>query len=99
MRNISSQCLPHSTCPRLAHDPIGRLARRIRKLQAHLLFALRNWIKLSARRADLIGLKKPPSFQFANGLAHSNGPGGISTDGVRSVLPRTVNSDIPRSSS
>jgi hypothetical protein len=68
-------------------------------LPAHLSIAILNWIKLSARRADLIALKNPTSFQFANGLARSNGPGGISTDGVRSVLPRTINSDITRSSS
>ena len=31
----------------------------------------------------------------ANGLARSSFPGGISTDGVRSVLPRTFNPENP----
>jgi hypothetical protein len=56
-------------------------------------------MKLFAWHADLLGLKNPQSFPFANGLARSNGPSGISTDGVRSVLQRTVNPDITRSSS
>ncbi len=56
-------------------------------------------MKLSAVCADLLGLKNPKSFQLANGLARSNGPSGISTDGVRSVLQRTVNPNITRSSS
>jgi hypothetical protein len=73
-------------CSGLVLDRIGPLGTRNRNLPAQHSTALVRWIKLRARRADHLALRNPSSLQCANGLAHSNGPGGISTDGVRSVL-------------